>query len=154
MVGFCPWWLWWESVRWQNPTISNDEEVFLVQFRPKCWSTWSYIYTPTASFSCFSDSVQKMPETCTASPTFIFFQYWSSWSQCSSWIDQIIFFSTIHRRWSSSTSEYPHANPQQRKTIHLCPMQQVIWSSCTSENAHAHLQWSESSHLLRMYEGI
>ena len=34
MVGFCPWWLWWESVRWQNPTISDDEEIFLVQSRP------------------------------------------------------------------------------------------------------------------------
>ena len=35
MVGFCPWWLRWESVRWQNPTISDDEEIFLVQLRPK-----------------------------------------------------------------------------------------------------------------------
>ena len=39
MVGFCPWWLWWESVRWQNPTICNDEETFLVQFRLVDWVT-------------------------------------------------------------------------------------------------------------------
>ena len=46
MVGFCPWWLWWESVRWQIPTISDDEEIFLVQFRPKWQPTkaqnWSW----------------------------------------------------------------------------------------------------------------
>ena len=53
MVGFCPWWLWWESVRWQIPTISDDEEIFLVQFRPKCWSQHGATSTRTTNRQLF-----------------------------------------------------------------------------------------------------
>ena len=68
---------WW----WRNGTIPKNVD------QHGATST-----LPIASFSCFSDSVREMPEICTASQTFIFTQYWSSSSSCSSWIDQINVF--------------------------------------------------------------